>query len=54
MFDVVGHYSRADILNLTVDNRPLVPVTFTSSPCQSKYRDVELEDLKKMGIYGDS
>ncbi|XP_058087836.1 bifunctional nitrilase/nitrile hydratase NIT4B-like [Magnolia sinica] len=29
-FDVVGHYSRPDILSLTVKDDPLNPVTFTS------------------------
>ncbi|VFQ98961.1 unnamed protein product [Cuscuta campestris] len=30
-FDVVGHYSRPDILNLVVRDHPLTPVTFTSA-----------------------
>ena len=41
-FDAVGHYSRADVLSLTVNNRPLLPVTFTSSP--SKIKDNEEMD----------
>ncbi|XP_059597218.1 bifunctional nitrilase/nitrile hydratase NIT4B-like [Vitis vinifera] len=41
-FDVVGHYSRADVLSLTVNNRPPLPVTFTSSP--SKIKDNEEMD----------
>ncbi|VFR02719.1 unnamed protein product [Cuscuta campestris] len=30
-FDVVGHYSRPEILNLVVRDHPLTPVTFTSA-----------------------
>ncbi|RVX01376.1 Bifunctional nitrilase/nitrile hydratase NIT4B [Vitis vinifera] len=44
-FDVVGHYSRADVLSLTVNNRPLLPVTFTSSPSKIKADD-EMDDCK--------
>ncbi|RVX01382.1 Bifunctional nitrilase/nitrile hydratase NIT4B [Vitis vinifera] len=44
-FDVVGHYSRADVLSLTVNNRPLLPVTFTSSPSKIKDDD-ETDECK--------
>ena len=30
-FDVVGHYSRPEILSLTVRDHPTNPVTFTSA-----------------------
>ncbi|XP_068662364.1 bifunctional nitrilase/nitrile hydratase NIT4A [Aristolochia californica] len=30
-FDVVGHYARPEVLNLTVKDHPLNPVTFTST-----------------------
>lgn len=30
-FDVVGHYSRPEVLSLTVRDHPTNPVTFTSS-----------------------
>ncbi|KAJ9707477.1 hypothetical protein PVL29_002489 [Vitis rotundifolia] len=43
-FDVVGHYSRPDVLSLTVNNRPLLPVTFRSSP--SKIKDDEMDECK--------
>ena len=44
-FDAVGHYSRADVLSLTVNNRPLLPVTFTSSPSKIK-DDEEMDECK--------
>lgn len=31
-FDVVGHYSRPEVLSLVVRDRPTRPVTFTSAP----------------------
>lgn len=30
-FDVVGHYSRSELFNLTVMDEPTCPVTFTST-----------------------
>jgi nitrilase len=30
MHDIVGHYNRFDVFRLTVDNRPLTPVSFTA------------------------
>lgn len=30
-FDVVGHYSRPEVLSLTVKDHPLNPVSFTSA-----------------------
>lgn len=30
-FDVVGHYSRAEVFNLTVKDHPATPVTFMSA-----------------------
>ncbi|KAL6348705.1 hypothetical protein AAG906_019440 [Vitis piasezkii] len=55
-FDVVGHYSRPDVLSLTVNNRPLLPVTFTSSPSKIKDDDEidECKDIYKMGNLGDN
>ncbi|KAK9131722.1 hypothetical protein Scep_011250 [Stephania cephalantha] len=30
-FDIVGHYSRPDVLNLIVKDHPTTPVSFTST-----------------------
>ncbi|KAK4788456.1 hypothetical protein SAY86_019775 [Trapa natans] len=35
-FDVVGHYSRPEVLSLVVQDKPANPVTFTSSSSLSE------------------
>lgn len=39
-FDVVGHYSRPEVLSLVVKDNPTKPVTFTSA-------SVKTEDFQK-------
>ena len=35
-FDVVGHYSRPEVLSLVVKDHPTIPVTFTSASANTE------------------
>ena len=37
-FDVVGHYSRPEVLSLVVRDHPTNPVTFTSSKTEGSQK----------------
>ena len=52
LFDVVGHYSRTEILNLTVKDRPIKMVNFESSEEKNEvsYSSLHREDV----MHGDS